>query len=223
MKTTSKSKLFMVVLRQPRKSDKNEMRSDPFWEFGSFGMTGCHSHNLMNIRNIDHVRGVRLAFAQGGPDDIRLVYITPPVVAKARGGFFEATWTPSSMPLRFENAPVIINRNGDSDFDRLCDEILSHKTQSNLQKFTSAYRARTSEVENEIADEIIRVFNKFFKHQSNIAKSYEEALPYLPRVVDKKRKSTLLSLRKDSMGTGSAKSDEKPIRTDSKKIRKSCR
>ena len=35
--------VFIVHLRRPKKNDPEEMRSDPFWEFGSFGCTGCHS------------------------------------------------------------------------------------------------------------------------------------------------------------------------------------
>ena len=45
------SDVVIVCLRQPIKDNPDEKRSDPFWEFGSFGCTGCHSTNLMNPRN----------------------------------------------------------------------------------------------------------------------------------------------------------------------------
>lgn len=39
-------KIFIVHLRQPS-NNADEKRSDPFWEFGSFGLTGCHCKNLL--------------------------------------------------------------------------------------------------------------------------------------------------------------------------------
>ena len=39
-------RVFFVVLRQPR--SKEDLRSDPFWEYRSFGRTGCHGRNLLN-------------------------------------------------------------------------------------------------------------------------------------------------------------------------------
>lgn len=40
--------VVFVMLRQPRRDNPGEMRTDPLWEFGSFGCTRCHSRNLMN-------------------------------------------------------------------------------------------------------------------------------------------------------------------------------
>jgi hypothetical protein len=42
------NQVFVVMLRRPRKNDR---RSDPFWEFGSFGCTGCHGKNLLHPKN----------------------------------------------------------------------------------------------------------------------------------------------------------------------------
>src|ERR1035438_6995686 len=64
--------VFIVHLRRPK--SKCDPRSDPFWEFGSFGMTGCHASNLMNPRNAQNLECARLAFVQGGPKGMRLVY-----------------------------------------------------------------------------------------------------------------------------------------------------
>jgi hypothetical protein len=41
-------RVIMVHLRRPKTHCPNEMRSDPFWEFGSFGCTRCHGRILMN-------------------------------------------------------------------------------------------------------------------------------------------------------------------------------
>lgn len=56
-----KDSVFMVVLRQPQ---KNDQRSDPFWEFGSFGVTKCHAKNSISFKNASCLEGGRLAFAQ---------------------------------------------------------------------------------------------------------------------------------------------------------------
>jgi hypothetical protein len=71
-----KPKVIIVVLRRPKKSNKKEMRSDPFYEFGSFGCTKCHRRNLLNPRKSHELIGVRLAFAQGGKDGFKLVHLT---------------------------------------------------------------------------------------------------------------------------------------------------
>jgi hypothetical protein len=44
------ARVIIVMLRQPRLDDPNEMRTDPLWEFGSFGCTGCHRKSLMTRR-----------------------------------------------------------------------------------------------------------------------------------------------------------------------------
>ncbi|MBK9033452.1 MAG: hypothetical protein IPL61_19670 [Myxococcales bacterium] len=78
------ARVIIVVLRQPRSDE--DARTDPFFEFGSFGLTGCHAANLLHDEAAD---GARLAFAQGGPLGFRLVTLTPPVevrgLAETRG------------------------------------------------------------------------------------------------------------------------------------------
>src|SRR6185312_13769949 len=50
-------KVIIVMLRQPRLDSPNEMRTDPLWEFGSFGCTGCHRKNLMNPNKLTELNG----------------------------------------------------------------------------------------------------------------------------------------------------------------------
>jgi len=64
--------VIIVLLRQPR-SDSKEKRSDPYWEFGSFGATGCHNRSVMNPKRIEELNGRQFAFAQGGDKGFRLV------------------------------------------------------------------------------------------------------------------------------------------------------
>jgi len=114
-------KVIIVHLRRPRsKSTKSdETRSDPFWEFGSFGITGCHSRNLMHSKNADKLNGVRFAFAQGGKQGTRLIYMTPPVRIVKHRHCIEATWSPAEMPFRYDHAPILASNKGRSDFSEL--------------------------------------------------------------------------------------------------------
>src|ERR1022692_741575 len=90
--TTEVSSVIIVHLRRP--GSRNDKRSDPFWEFGSFGITGCHERNLLSLRNAEKLDGVRLAFAQGGPKGTRLVHLTPPVKIIPHQHYIEAQWSP---------------------------------------------------------------------------------------------------------------------------------
>jgi hypothetical protein len=92
-------RVVIVLLRRPKPRSVNpsEKRSDPFWEFGSFGVTGCHAKNLMSSRSAERLNGVRLAFAQGGTQGTRLVCLTcltPPVNFVDQGLRIEARWAP---------------------------------------------------------------------------------------------------------------------------------
>ncbi|MGB8932232.1 MAG: hypothetical protein WCC48_13395 [Anaeromyxobacteraceae bacterium] len=74
-------RVHIVMLRQPG-SYVGEARTDPFYEFGCFGLTGCHSTNIMGDKK---AAGGRIAFAQGGRGEVRLVLLTPPTEFEAVG------------------------------------------------------------------------------------------------------------------------------------------
>ena len=114
-------RVIVVMLRQPRRY--NDPRTDPLWEFGSFGCTGCHRRNLMNPRKMEELNGCRMAFAQGGDSEVRLVHVTPPVKMIHHGSFVEATWQPQDMPLAFDSAPLLVDNRGGSDFPVLMEMI----------------------------------------------------------------------------------------------------
>src|SRR5436190_1393798 len=109
------SKVILVMLRQPKLHKPNEMRTDPMWEFGSFGATRCHRRNLMNPKKFGELNGVRFGFAQNGPLGVKLVHVTPAVVMQHHGMFCEATWSPAAMPLKYAAAPTLVNSMGASD------------------------------------------------------------------------------------------------------------
>lgn len=69
------SRVFCAYLRQPY--DETDPRTDPKYEEGSFGSTGCHSTNLLSEKGYRRnriQRGDRLVFVQ----QKRVVFITPP-------------------------------------------------------------------------------------------------------------------------------------------------
>jgi hypothetical protein len=89
--------MFVVMLRRPRKNDR---RSDPFWEFGSFGCTGYHGKNLLHPKNCQIRNGDRLALVQGGKGGLRLLLVTPPVKCiKYAIGRIEVRWVPPKKSL----------------------------------------------------------------------------------------------------------------------------
>jgi hypothetical protein len=108
-----KAPVILVVLRQPNRRP-DEKRSDPFWEFGSFGCTGCHRRNLLHAVKVDVLSGVRLAFAQGGDQGFKLVFLTPPIRLRRHPGKIEAFWSPRTMPFRYDGAPLLINNEGEA-------------------------------------------------------------------------------------------------------------
>jgi len=189
-------KVVIVVLRQPRMNNPNEMRSDPFWKFGSFGCTGCHASNLMNPKNVNRLENARLAFAQGGREGFKLVYLTPPITVIHHGFRCEARWTPAQWPFRYRSAPLLVNNDGDTEFPLLRDKIKDVNRTTWLGKLSSALRARRRPISEEIGREIATIYERsaVLGEPGLFASSYEEVLPVKPPRVDRDRRRTYESL-----------------------------
>ena len=186
-------KVIIVVLRRPNQANPNEMRTDPLWEFGSFGCTGCHTKNLINPLKIHLLSGARLAFAQGENDGFKLVHLTPPIEAIPHSDFAEAKWCPAKMPFRYTEAPLFIkNITGNSDFPLLKEFIESANCPSWEAKFSSKFRTRREPLNTNITKEIIEVFEQKAntKNTNLFAPTYDKALPYPPRMIDNDRQQT---------------------------------
>jgi hypothetical protein len=175
--------VILVMLRQPKMSISEESRSDPYWEFGSFGSTYCHSRNLMNPRRALELNGAQFAFAQGGPAGIRLVHVTPPIRMRIRkkGALAEATWTPAEMPLRYDSSPLLVDAAGQSDCPALLQDIRGVRRSTWLGKFASAFRSRRCPVAGVIGAELLRTYHNWREaHADRIATHYIDALPFHP-------------------------------------------
>jgi hypothetical protein len=198
-------KVVIVLLRRPRSraAKPEEMRSDPFWEFGSFGITTCHRSNLMHPKNIEKLKGARFAFAQGGKQGTRLVYLTPPVAIVAHHDRIEATWLPKEMPFRYDSAPILVSNSGWSQFPKFAASTELRGRTTLEGQFSSNFRGRATCIADGLANELIDIYTKRRRESldSEIARSYEDALPWLPPLVDRNRERTYTRFLKDARGS----------------------
>jgi hypothetical protein len=178
-----------------------EMRSDPFWEFGSFGLTGCHQRNLMHPAKAHLLNGARLAFVQGGVHGARLVYLTPPVQAIPMADRTEVKWQVGEMPFTYGAAPVVLDGEGYSDIPTLRNFVEKVRRHSWPGKFASAFRTRREPLTEEIASEMIRVYEgrRQSVKQADLATTYEQALPVNPPCIDRSRRKTYRRLHSEAL------------------------
>lgn len=168
--------VVIVMLRQPTRSDPNESRSDPFYEYGCFGLTGCHETNLLRDTSAD---GARLAFVQPGKNEIRLVLLTPPARIEWRGLRLVATWTPPEMPLRYDEAPVLVANRIPPRRSSLLDLIEETNRTTPVGKFSSRFRSRKEPLPPAVAAELVRMWETASR-TARRATTYVDALPYPP-------------------------------------------
>jgi hypothetical protein len=174
-------KVFFVHLRRP---NKRNPRDDPFYEFGSFGCTGCHKDNLLHPRHAEELEGARLAFIQGGEHGSRLVLLTPPITeVKKWKNNCEAKW-PAVKFLRYKEAPILVWNNGPSDVKSV--KKFASGTRWGKEKvesgLSSKVRSRARPLEPELANEVIAVYERM-----------REAAPrsaFVSRKIDRDRKAT---------------------------------
>lgn len=187
-------RVFFVHLRRPDSARKNpkERRDDPYYEFGSFGCTGCHSRNLMHPRHNRELEGARLAFVQGGPLGFRLVYLTPPITVRPWLDCCEARWRPAQMPFQYAEAPILAWNDGPSDFPSVENFARRTKRTTIEGGLSSRLRSSVQQLPRVMADEVIDVYKRLRAEvpPSAIAVTYEQALPHPPPRIDRNRKVT---------------------------------
>ena len=177
--------LYIVMLRQPRKDDP---RDDPYWEFGSFGCTGCHRTNLLHPKNSQIREGDLLAFIQGGHHGPRLLLVTPPVkridhFGGGPKGRLELRWDPSAIPFRYECVPTLFGSTAPGryeSFPLLAESIARTNRSSIAEKLASRFRARASPLEPRLALEIKEGFANAVKRAKDcdFITRYRDALPW---------------------------------------------
>lgn len=152
-------KLYFVYLRQP--GGMSDRRSDPFWEFGSFGQTGCHRHNLLHPTRSKLQNGDRLAFLQGGDEEIRVVGLTPPIEVQRGGTLLGVRWDRSYRPQPYVAAPVLIDNQGDSRFQAIFKLLAGVDRSTYCGQAASKLRSRSGHLDDpELVDQILAWFAK---------------------------------------------------------------
>ena len=186
----------IVVLRQPERDDS---RDDPFWEFGSFGCTGCHNRNLLAPGSSVLRNGDRLAFAQGGDRGIRLVLLTPPVSVVRHPGGLEVKWNPRARPFRYAAAPVLAGNEVRSDIPSITRYVSACARPTPESRFASKFRGRTRSLEPKLATELTTVFERFRSRAKAdaFAKIYTQTMPWFHAKPDPDRRRTYRQLRRD--------------------------
>jgi hypothetical protein len=185
-------KIVIVHLRRPGKHDP---RNDPFWESGSFGITGCHKDNLLNPKRIHELDGVRLAFAQGGKGGFKLVFLTPPISTVKHKKVAETKWQPALMPFRYDQAPILVANDG-TMMGGMKKALRGVNRPSWEAKFSSRFRSRRRPINEDfpkLAEQIATDFARRYKRaQENgaVARTYDEALPRKIEKPDRQRQET---------------------------------
>ena len=185
-------KIVIVHLRRP---GKNDARNDPFWEFGSFGITGCHKDNLLNPKKIHELEGVRLAFAQGGRDGFKLVFLTPRISTVKHRRVAETRWQPPLMPLRYDQAPTLVANDG-TMMGGMRQALHGVNRPTWEAKFSSRFRSRRNPVNEDfpqLAEQIATEFARHYKRAKEngaVARTYDEALPRNIESPDRQRQET---------------------------------
>ncbi len=153
--------LYVVMLRPPRTRHQNpiDMRSDPFWHCGSFGLTGCHGDNLLHANNLKNLVGNRIAFIQGGRGDhypIKLIFITPPLTVAIHHFINEVRWDPTlDIPFNYQDAPLFIDQDGNSDFPLVKNMLTDVNRGTWKGKVGSKFRTFSKPLEPKIASQIL--------------------------------------------------------------------
>jgi hypothetical protein len=150
--------LYFVFLRRP--GDLSDRRNDPFWEFGSFGRTGCHKKNLLHPRHSRLKDGDRLAFLQGGEGEIRVIALTPPIKVAGSTERIELMWDKAYRPLPYSKAPLLISNRNETAFPQVISALRLKDTNRTTPcgAAASRLRSRTTAVSFELSRELLQWF-----------------------------------------------------------------
>ena len=189
MYAESDTPVFVVLLRRP---GKNDPRTDPFYEFGSFGLTGCHRRNLLHPRMAKRrLEGARMAFVQGGDGGARLICLTPPVTVlshskdgQGQDTRIEVCWNkddPAARFFKYDSAPII------TDIGDLAEMIKGVARPTPQAKLSSKFRSSTTPLPPHVADALVSIHSDSIQKAVEFADRYEDTLPFWPRVNEQQK------------------------------------
>lgn len=193
---SSEKDLYLVFLRQPRAAKTLDKRSDPFWEFGSFGLTGCHSRNLMHPKNVHRLNGQDIGFIQtgffGGVRGVRIVNIVTVESVVCHLDVCEVKWDPTNLPFKFSSSLLLLDNNGYYLSEDLKKMVNSVNRQTPVAKFSSKFRTRSFPVPENVKNDILLNFGALKKQSKaeDIVDFYWQAIGREPPVLDQDRSKT---------------------------------
>jgi hypothetical protein len=129
--------------------------------------------------------------------------LTPPIDVRELANVREAFWTPVSMPLRYDTAPVLIDNDGSSDVDGMRELLAAVNRTTWREKFSSSFRSRKQPLDGSLATSVARAWDHAMKRGAERAEAYWEALPYWDAdVVDRDRHATHQRWLRTARGEG---------------------
>ena len=156
--------------------------------------------NLMNSKEIKELDGVRLAFAQGGPDGFKLILLTPPVKSEKYRNCCELKWEPDGAKFfKYKNAPLLIDNKKiherpASDFPAFMKMLQTPPVERGTwaQEFSSKFRSKRKQLPNAVALDIIKKYSAFVKSspKEHFTSDYTETMHEKPPIPDNNRKET---------------------------------
>lgn len=199
-------RLFTVLLRQPE--GPRDSRDDPFWEFGSFGLTGCHRGNLLHPLHTRLRNGDRLAFIQGGPLGSRLLLITSAIsLVRYRDAgrviAIEARWDPRDRPFAYgPPAPLVAGAEAHApgELPALREFLRETRRPSATAKLASRFRARSDPLPASLSQELLAMdaAARASAPDSAYLSNYIEGVPGIhPVFAERNRRLVHRSIRRD--------------------------
>ena len=96
------------------------------------------------------------------------------------------------MPFKYKEAPVLVSNVGQADF-RLVKQFALESDGTKIEgRFCSKIRSKAKPLKPKLAHEVVKVYEEKRAKAlpSAIASTYDEALPWKPPKIDRKRKTT---------------------------------
>lgn len=192
---SSNPNLYFIMLRQPENDE--DPRTDPEYNIGYFGRTGCHNHSIMHLDSVENrlKEGDRFAFLQGGyfegGSTFKISFITPPIIERGKVhrindnewyGYirWDSNWdVKENRPIKFEYQFNIIQEPG---YDKFTEKEMSFikLMNSNFNPAKQTKKVKGKKYDRTKADRFMSYFRTMYKkyNYSLNSKEVKDILAY---------------------------------------------
>lgn len=125
----------------------------------------------------------------------KLRRLTPEIWVEPLGHGVEARWPAGQMPLAYRFAPLVIDNSGNSDIRLLARESRGVSRSTPISRFASAFRSRRLPLAGAVGAAVIACYRKW-RTGNRVAKTYAEAMPNPPPMIELDRKKRYQAIRK---------------------------